>query len=188
MASTATPARPIPGFTAPAVGFEQPFAMLEACHERVQRTLALLARLRVHVREQGADENARQAARDVLRYFDMAAPLHHEDEELHVFPLLLAHGAPEVVRAVRQLQQDHLAMAASWAAARTPLQALADATCAAFSAEDEVALKRFADRYADHIAMEEGLVYPAAIALLPAEALSAMGDEMAVRRGATRLL
>jgi hypothetical protein len=80
------------------VGFEQPFAMLEACHERVQRTLALLARLRVHVREQGADENARQAARDVLRYFDMAAPLHHEDEELHVFPLLLAHGAPEVVR------------------------------------------------------------------------------------------
>jgi len=26
------------------VGFEQPFAMLEACHERVQRTLGLLDR------------------------------------------------------------------------------------------------------------------------------------------------
>jgi hypothetical protein len=185
VASTPVSARLVSGFTAPAAGFEQPFAMLEACHERVQRTLALLARLRMHVREQGADENARQAARDVLRYFDMAAPLHHEDEELHVFPLLLAHGAPEVVRAVRQLQQDHLAMAANWAAARTPLLALADATCAAFSAEDEAGLEGNSCRI--HQPMEEGLGYPAAIALLPAEALSAMGDEMAARRGATRM-
>ena len=52
----------LPGFNAPAVGFEQPFAMLEACHERVQRTLGLLQRLRDHVRAQGADEQARQAA------------------------------------------------------------------------------------------------------------------------------
>ena len=56
-------ARHLPGFSAPAVGFEQPFAMLEACHERVQRTLALLARLRAHVRQHGADEDARQAAK-----------------------------------------------------------------------------------------------------------------------------
>lgn len=60
--------------------------MLEACHERVQRTLGLLGRLREHVRKQGVDNDARQAARDVLRYFDIAAPLHHQDEELHVFP------------------------------------------------------------------------------------------------------
>lgn len=188
MASAATSARPIPGFTAPAAGFEQPFAMLEACHERVQRTLALLARLRVHVREQGADENAQQAARDVLRYFDMAAPLHHEDEELHVFPLLLAHGAPEVVRAVRQLQQDHVAMAASWAAARSPLQALADGVSTAFTVKDEDALRDFAGHYAGHIATEEGVVYPAVREMLSAESLRAMGDEMAARRGATRLL
>lgn len=189
MASASAPvARPLPGFTAPAVGFEQPFAMLEACHERVQRTLALLERLRAHVRDQGADENARQAARDVLRYFDMAAPLHHEDEELHVFPLLLAHGAPEVTRAVRKLQQDHRDMAGSWAAARTPLQALAGGESTAFSAEDEAALAGFATRYADHIATEEGLVYPAALGMLSAEALRVMGDEMAARRGATRIL
>ena len=65
----------LPGFNAPSVGFEQPFAMLEACHERVQRTLALLQRLRAHVLEYGADVPAQQAARDVLRYFDIAAPL-----------------------------------------------------------------------------------------------------------------
>lgn len=187
-APSAVSARPVPGFSTPGVGFEQPFAMLEACHERVQRTLALLERLRVHVREQGADDNARQAARDVLRYFDIAAPLHHDDEELHVFPLLLARATPEVTGAVRQLQRDHVAMAASWAAARVPLQALADGAASAFSEADEAALARFAAHYADHIATEEGLVYPAALALLPPDAMGAMGDEMAARRGASRML
>jgi hypothetical protein len=38
----------------PAASFEQPFEMLEACHERVQRMLALLARLREHLRSHGA--------------------------------------------------------------------------------------------------------------------------------------
>ena len=60
----------LPGFNTPAVGFEQPFAMLEACHERVERTLTLLQRLRAYVREQAADDAARQAARDVLRQND----------------------------------------------------------------------------------------------------------------------
>ena len=173
----------LPGFNAPAVGFEQPFAMLEACHERVQRTLGLLQRLRDPVRAQGADEQARQAARDVLRYFDLAAPLHHEDEELHVFPLLLAQGAPDVVALVQRLQQDHVQMAADWAAARAPLVALCDGDAQPLGAAGD-ALDRFASRYAGHIAAEEGAAYPAAAALLAQDALAAMGREMAARRGA----
>ena len=176
----------LPGFNTPAVGFEQPFAMLEACHERVQRTLALLQRLRDHVQalQGAADEPARQAARDVLRYFDVAAPLHHEDEELHVFPLLLARGAPDVVALVRRLQHDHACMAADWAAARLPLLALAEGRQATFSAADGAALDRFAARYDGHIAGEESMAYPAAQALLPPAELAPMGREMAARRGA----
>ena len=109
--------------------------MLEACHERVQRTLALLGRLRTHVQHQGCEESARQAARDVLRYFDIAAPLHHQDEELHVFPPLLTQGPPEVAALVQRLLQDHQDMAADWAAARLPLQALADGHASGVSAE-----------------------------------------------------
>ncbi len=175
----------LPGFNTPAVGFEQPFAMLEACHERVQRTLALLQRLRDHVQAQGAaDEPARQAARDVLRYFDIAAPLHHEDEERHVFPLLLARGTPEVVALVQRLQHDHACMAADWAAARGPLLALAEGRQAAFSAADGAAFDRFAARYDGHIAGEESVAYPAAQALLPPGDVAPMGREMAARRGA----
>lgn len=156
--------------------------MLEACHERVQRTLALLGRLRRHVQHQGCDESARQAARDVLRYFDIAAPLHHEDEERHVFPPLLAQGPAEVAALVRRLLQDHQDMVADWAAARLPLQALADGQASTFSADDEAALERFAARYARHIADEEGVAYPAVQGLLPAGALAPMGREMAARR------
>ena len=182
-ASAAAP-RHLPGFSAPAVGFEQPFAMLEACHERVQRTLGLLGRLREHVRQQGVDHDARQAARDVLRYFDIAAPLHHQDEELHVFPLLLAQATPEVRALVIRLQQDHVAMTADWAAARAGLQALLDENATGFTPQDDAALDRFAMRYDAHIADEEGVAYPAAAALLPPTALAAMGREMAARRGA----
>jgi hemerythrin-like domain-containing protein len=184
MVSSTPSAHHIPGFSAPAVGFEQPFAMLEACHERVQRTLALLGRLREHVRQQGADESARQAAVDVLRYFDIAAPLHHEDEELHVFPPLLAQATPEVQMLVHRLQDDHVRMVADWAAARVPLQALAQGAIQGFSESDETLFERFVERYADHICHEEHHAYPAALHLLKPDSLDRMGQEMAGRRGA----
>lgn len=175
----------LPGFNSPAVGFERPFAMLEACHERVERTLTLLSRLRSYLHDQAVDEPARQAARDVLRYFDIAAPLHHEDEELHVFPRLLQRGAPSVVALVQRLQQDHVQMAADWAAARGALQALADGSAERLSAQEEALLEQFAQRYGQHIQAEEGTAYPSAQALLSEGDLHAMGLEMAGRRRST---
>ncbi|WP_312304180.1 hemerythrin domain-containing protein [Pulveribacter sp.] len=175
----------LPGVRSPGAGFDEPFAMLEACHDRVRRSLDLLARLRQYLRDTGWDESAAQAARDVLRYFDIAAPLHHEDEELYVFPPLLA-GTPgdDVVQLVRQLQRDHVQMAERWAAARGALQALGEGAIAALAPAQEEALERFAQGYESHMRHEDGTIYPAARALLDAEAEQAMGAEMARRRGA----
>ena len=174
----------LPGFGAPAVGFDTPFEMLEACHERVERSLDLLARLTTYLHGHPCDDSARQAARDVLRYFDLAAPLHHEDEELHVFPLLLARGGAPVVAQVQQLQADHTRMADHWQAARALLQALDEGGKTSFSTEDEAVLARFAEGYSAHIRAEEEVIYPAARALLDAQALQRMGQEMRRRRGA----
>lgn len=174
----------LPGLHSPGAGFDEPFAMLEACHDRVRRSLDLLQRLRQYLRDQGCDDSARQAARDVLRYFDIAAPLHHEDEELHVFPPLLAAADAQVVALVRQLQQDHVQMAERWAGARGSLQALAEGDIDRFSAADDAALDRFAASYADHLRHEDEAIYPAARAVLGAEAQLGMGREMAQRRGA----
>ncbi|MBF9266278.1 hemerythrin domain-containing protein [Paracidovorax cattleyae] len=175
----------VPGLRSPAAGFDQPFEMLHACHERVQRTLGLLERLRTHLRAQGCDAQAREAARDVLRYFDIAAPLHHEDEELHVFPPLLAQGAAPVVELVRELQREHAAMAMLWPRARVPLAAVAggEPGAAPLSREQERALDDFAALYAGHIDREEAVAYPEALGLLPEAALGGMGQEMARRRG-----
>lgn len=180
-------AHEVPGLRSPAAGFDQPFEMLHACHERVQRTLGLLARLRDHLRQHGADAQAREAARDVLRYFDIAAPLHHEDEELHVFPPLLAHGSAAVVELVQALQAEHAAMARHWAEARVPLAAAALAEGAAgavpWSPEQEKVLDDFAGLYAEHIVREESVAYPAAQVLLGESGWAPMGREMARRRG-----
>ena len=43
------PANELPGFLSPGAGFEAPFEMLAACHERVERMLTLLARLQQHL-------------------------------------------------------------------------------------------------------------------------------------------
>ena len=176
----------LPGMRSPGAGFDQPFEMLDACHDRVRRSLDLLRRLRDYLRGHGhgCDDSARQAARDVLRYFDIAAPLHHEDEEMHVFPPLLDNGTPEVRAAVQQLQDDHQAMHTHWQAARERLQAMAQGQTDAFTPDDEALFERFASGYGAHIRTEEDLVYPAARALLAPATLQAMGAEMRRRRGA----
>lgn len=169
----------------PAAGFEQPFEMLEACHERVARMLALLARLREHLPGHGADRNARDAGRDVMRYFDQAAPQHHRDEELHVFPPLLACADAQTVALVQRLQRDHLAMESRWQEARRVLAAIQAGELSSLSPAHDAALDAFVSLYDDHIRAEEQVAYPAAAGLLDEAAQRAMGEEMMRRRGVT---
>jgi hemerythrin-like domain-containing protein len=166
-----------------AATFEQPFEMLQACHERVHRMLTLLGRIRAHVREHGADVQAQQAARDVMRYFDLAAPHHHQDEELHVFPPLLAKGDERVVAVVKRLQADHVQMEQRWAAARAVLVRIAEGQVQQLSAQDDAALDAFAGIYGDHIVAEEGIAYPAAQAAMDTDTIAKAGEEMMRRRG-----
>lgn len=174
----------LPGHRAPAAGFDAPFELLAACHERVERSLALLRRLVDHAAREGADAQARQAARDVLRYFDEAAPHHHEDEERHVFPRLLATGDAALAARVHRLQADHLAMAAQWQVLRPRLQGLAEGETAA-PAELAAAAAGFAALYEPHLRLEDEQIFPAARALCDRAVLAEIGAEMAQRRGAT---
>lgn len=174
----------LPGFASPAVGFDQPFEMLHACHDRVERTLSLLARLVAHVRTHGHDEDSRSAARDVLRYFDLAAPHHHQDEELHVLPPLLASEDAEVRALATQLVAEHRRMEALWAVLRGPLQQWAEAPPTSTAFPQPEALAEFMSIYADHIAREEALAYPQARTLLDSATLADMGAEMSNRRRA----
>ena len=192
----ATPSQPIsrptgrpvtlPGYSAPAAGLEAPFEMLAACHDRVERMLALQKKLQLHLLTKGCDAPARQAARDVMRYFDLAAPLHHQDEERHVFPSLLAGTDAALHALVRRLTQDHRQMETSWLEARCTLQAIADSPASAWTSltpAQTAGLEHFAALYRRHLADENRIVYPAAESLLPPDAIRAMSEDMMQRRG-----
>lgn len=173
----------LPGFDAPAVGFEQPYEMLEACHERVQRSLDLLGRLLDYIEQQGHDAQSRSAAADVLRYFDNAAPLHHADEETHVFPLLLAVGNADLRALVQRLQADHRRMETLWGEVRQPLLRWREPGCTEKpNRATHDAVTAFRTLYGDHIINEEGIAFPAARAHMDDATLADMGRQMQARR------
>lgn len=175
-----------PGHRAPAVGFEAPFEMLSACHERVERMLDLLAKLRTHLIEKGWDTQAATASADVMRYFDLAAPQHHLDEEMHVFPAVLALNNARLNLLVFRLKEDHREMQRLWTCVRETLASVTQSDAqrwTGFSVEDKTDMDAFMSIYKDHIHGEEIEIYPAARKSLDGEQLQSMSREMMRRRG-----
>lgn len=162
--------------TAP--GFDDPLGLLYACHRRIERQLASLERLRRHLPEHHADADARAGARAILRYFDAAAPHHHADEEVSLFPRL-ATAAPALTAVTRSLQRDHRRLDARWIKLRPLLAAIATGNGAFLPGKGVAA---FCEAYTAHLQREEAEVLPAAGELLDAATLRVIGQEMARRR------
>ncbi|MDO5653046.1 MAG: hemerythrin domain-containing protein [Brachymonas sp.] len=173
------------GGSTPAATFDDPASLLHACHDRVQERCDLLEKLRDHVKSHGADPQAIDAASNVLRYFDVAAPLHHEDEEKHVFPRLLASGDAALVQCAQTLQQQHTQMTAIWQTLRPLLINIQQGDASALLPQAQV-VDDFVALYRAHIELEESHAFPAGFADMPADTRQQMGDEMAQRRGAVR--
>ncbi len=168
---------------APAAGFDEPFAMLAGCHERLARSLRLLERLAAHLARQGCDAQAADAARDLMRYFDLAAPAHHEDEERHVLPVLRANG-DEAFAA--QIEQEHREMRRRWVELRRDLAEVAAGRWTGAAAADFAPWLQFATLYRAHTSAEDAHAFPVAEAALDAAQQHEMGLEMARRRGQQR--
>ena len=163
-----------------APSFDDPLGMLSSCHGRIERQLATLARLQRHLPQHGCDTDARAAARAILRYFDLAAPNHHADEEQSVFPRLVA-ATPSARPLLDALERDHGALAEGWVRLRPLLAAIAAGQRANLSPKDVATIRR---AYDAHIAREEGELIPLAASTFDAQTLAAIGREMAARRSA----
>jgi hemerythrin-like domain-containing protein len=168
----------LPGEAAP--GFDDPLGMLVACHRRIKRQFATLARLQEHLPEHGLNDDARTAARNVLRYFDTAAVNHHADEEESLFPRLVRLRGEQAKRIATDLERDHERLAMRIARLRPYLVAIERGERADLP-PDVVDDARTA--YEAHIAREESELIPLASAALDADALRTIGEEMAARRG-----
>jgi len=186
MRSMSLPSRPEP--VSPRI--DDPMALLLACHEKVRHFTDLAVRLHQHVQVKGPDGQAQEAARAVLRYFNVAAPLHHADEEVDLFPALLALGDADLTHTAKRLHAEHAALDAMWAALDSVLQQVAagrpwpDSASGGSSSDAAGAVadpQAFADRYQAHAHDEETLLYPHA-QRLSAPRLQQLADAMVARR------
>lgn len=171
-------------FRTPAAGFDQPLALWIACHERVMRMCGLLQLLHEHIRDKGVNEPAGVTAHSVLRYFEEAAPRHHEDEEQDLFPRLLQRLTGDerdvVARTVDQLSAEHATLGAAWAALKVTLEAIERREELVL---DRAAVDAFSDGYRRHIALEENALAPAMRQAFDAADWREIGKSMAARRG-----
>lgn len=162
-----------------AATFDEPLAMLSACHGRIRKQLATLSRLGRHLPEHGHDDDARAAARAILRYFDSAAIHHHEDEESSVLPRLVAR-VPEARALSERLLREHRELAARWRKVRPLLSGI---VAGKRSALPPKLVRDLAAAYHAHIELEESELIPLAQEALAADEMATIGREMAGRRG-----
>ena len=167
-----------------APGFDQPIAVLKHCHGRIRKQLATLERLLAHLPEHGADEQARQAAAAVLKYFEKAAHLHHDDEEQDLIPMLRAVAQGEDAATLQALAptilQDHKEMDAIWQDLHEQLTAIAEGSASTLSSSN---VQRFVQRYTAHMEREESTMAPMAMRLFSSEQMARLGAAMGRRRG-----
>lgn len=172
-----------PGLSSPNVGTDSPLQLLSACHTRVDKQLRTLQRLQVHVQQHGPDQQAREAATAVLRYFTQAAPHHHADEEQDLFPALLEAMAGSDAVCIQDLQtrihQEHRQLEQLWTRLQPSLNALAKGQPRPLAPEEVTA---FVQAYEAHMALEDQEVIPMAERLLDASTLARMGQHMRQRR------
>lgn len=173
-----------PGFSTPAASTEAPLEMLASCHIRIQHQCTTLQRLASHLRSDGRDDQTRQAARTILRYFDTAALDHHADEEQDLFPALLESVAGSDPVCIRQLIDrlchEHRKLEAGWRKLRKPLLRIAAGQAADLPQHD---VDEFVSLYTDHLEVEENELLPMAHRLLGEHHIARIGQAMRERRG-----
>jgi pyridoxamine 5'-phosphate oxidase len=168
----------------PAPDFDQPIAVLKHCHNRIRKQLTTLEKLLVHLPAHGADDDARQAAAAVTKYFEKAAHLHHDDEEQDLIPMLRAVAQGEDAATLQALApvilQEHKEMDAMWQDLHEQLAAIAEGSSTVLSAS---IVEHFVQRYRNHMEREEGTMAPMALRLFDARQMAQLGEAMQRRRG-----
>ncbi|MYM25664.1 pyridoxamine 5'-phosphate oxidase [Duganella sp. FT135W] len=166
--------------------FSQPIAVLKHCHDRIRKQLQTMQNLLGHLPKHGADAEAQQAAQAVLKYFNKAAHLHHEDEEQNLIPMLQATAreadAALLAELVPGILAGHQQMDKDWSIIKSQLEQIANGASSTLSAND---VTRFCDTYAVHMVVEESNIAPMAKRLFSAEQMAQLGSAMQVRRGIT---
>ncbi len=136
------------------------FKALDACHLQIQQHLAELQRMAKHMELEGLNAEDRKLAGEIEGFFSSTSREHHEQEEKHVFPPLLATGTEEMKTAVHSLQQDHGFIEENWIELAPQLRAISEGNFWFDAAEFQHNVELFLELMNGHIALEESMIYP----------------------------
>lgn len=159
---------------------EVPEALVD-CHQRLRQVVGLTCDLAA--RDDAPAGEVRELARKVLRYFTIAFRLHEADEEVSLFPRLLAR-VPALAPTLARLHADDAqqqARVASLVALARDLEAAPD-SFPARRARLAAAARDLLDAWSEHLAIEEAEVFPAVRTALPPAERAAIEEEMRLRR------
>ncbi len=135
---------------------------LDATHDQMRYWLGELQNLVSHMEDRGWDSWARDHARSVIDFFSHTARQHHLDVDRQLFPLITGRGDDFIESSVDRLRQDQGWLEENWREVLVQLQPVAEG----FGGYDVDMLRHAADVYAallvEHLALEKGLVFPAA--------------------------
>ncbi len=169
-----------------ALDFSLPLEALKACHVRIRSHCESLRRLLLHMNDYGCDAQARQSAVDIMRFFDTAARLHHEDEEDDLLPHMMSattvNRGSRLTRLLADIATEHRMMDKVWIELRAVLQEISAGEATQL---DPLNVDRFIKLYKTHIALEESNVFPLAEMLLSGNDIAEISSSMVRRRGLT---
>jgi hemerythrin-like domain-containing protein len=168
-----------PGLPETLPGFDDPLALLRACHQKMLAQCDLLDNLIVQAHSGELDAAARKAAQDITRYFTSSAPLHHRDEEQDLFPRINRQSL-RIAELVHSLKREHEELDSLWEILAPELQRLSGD---GFSTAFQEAAARFCELSRQHINRENMELLPLLASSLSRQELGYIGEAMAQRRG-----
>jgi hemerythrin-like domain-containing protein len=160
-------------------GFDQPLELLRACHTKILAHCELLEQLVAAIGNAGKEEEVRGAARQVMTYFSTSARLHHQDEEIDLFPLLTRQSL-KLADLVHGLKQEHRELDALWETIAADLKRPQDVADHAALADR---VHAFCELNRRHVRRENKEFLPRAESSLSSRQLQDIGVAMAARRG-----
>lgn len=159
------------------VTWDEPIEMLYACHGKVKRFCRQLRILPDYLEKHGYTQAVLNDVEQILTYFNVAAPLHHQDEELDFFPALI-QVSPQSKEDIALLETQHESLHQNW---HELSKALTNLISEKETTVDPLLIERFIAGYEQHISLEEQL-FELGKSLIPHDELNRIGKNMAKRR------
>ena len=159
------------------------FVFLAETHKQSQ---TMFKRLRALASSVGTSEastaSIQHEAREIKAWFNHIWREHHIDEETYVFPHLMGLKDEKLVAQAKQLVQEHMWLEETWVELEPLLSASVNGESWLDPKEFFYAVELFEQLYAEHLQLEEDVVYPAAIPLVENRHAKHVGHQMTERR------